>query len=140
MLSCHSKGDFKIFKHYFKTKKLLDMNIHKLTINKLDVVEIISDEIVISSTQNALDLMGEVQTDAYIFHTHNFELDFFDLSTRKLGEILQKFTNYRIKVAIIGDFSVYPSHTLKDFIYESNRVGEYLFVSSLDEVKKKWMI
>jgi len=114
------------------------MKINRFSIDQLDVAEVISDSILITSTQDVLDLMGEVQADAYIFHTHNFEPDFFDLSTRKLGEILQKFTNYRIKVAIIGDFSIYPSATLKDFIYESNRVGEYLFVASIDEVIQRW--
>ncbi len=44
--------------------------------------------------------------------------DFFDLSTRLAGEILQKFINYHVKIAIIGDFSIYTSKSLKDFIYE----------------------
>ncbi len=114
------------------------MTFNEFTIGEIQVAEVISPDICITNTQDVLDLMGEIQADTYIFHTHHFETDFFDLSTRKLGEILQKFTNYRIKVAIIGDFSMYPSSTLKDFIYESNKVGEYLFVSSLDEVKKKW--
>jgi hypothetical protein len=52
--------------------------------------------------------------------------DFFDLSTRLAGEILQKFINYHVKIAIIGDFSIYTSKSLKDFIYESNK-GKNIF-------------
>jgi hypothetical protein len=101
-------------------------------------VEVVSTDILIKNTQDVLDLMGNYPADAYVFHTHNFEDDFFDLSTKKLGEILQKFSNYRIKVAIIGDFNKYPSKTLKDFIYETNKFGDYLFVPSMEEVEKKW--
>jgi hypothetical protein len=114
------------------------MQTNHFKYGSLDVVELISDEILIKTTQDALDLMGEYPTDAYIFQTKNFEADFFDLSTKKLGEILQKFANYQIKVAIVGDFDKFPSKTLKDFIYESNRFGDCLFKTSKEEVLKKW--
>lgn len=51
---------------------------------------------------------------------------FFDLKTRLAGDILQKFINYRVKIAIIGDFSMYTSKSLKDFIYECNK-GKDIF-------------
>ena len=47
--------------------------------------------------------------------------DFFILSKGLAGEILQKFINYRAKIAIFGDFSKYTSKPLQDFIYESNK-------------------
>lgn len=99
---------------------------------------LISDKILIRSEQDALDLLGNSETQTLIMHDYNFEKDFFDLSTKKLGDVLQKFTNYRVRVAIIGDFSKYPSAVLPNFITESNRFGEYIFVHSLDEVKKMW--
>ena len=37
------------------------------------------------------------------------------------GEILQKFSNYRVRLAIVGDFTPYSSKSIKDFIYESNK-------------------
>ena len=43
------------------------------------------------------------------------------------GEILQKFINYHVKIAIYGDYSVYTSKPLRDFIYESNH-GKDVFV------------
>jgi hypothetical protein len=54
--------------------------------------------------------------------------DFFDLSTKIAGEILQKFINYRKKIAIIGDFSIYTSKSLKDFIYECNKGKDIFFL------------
>jgi len=55
--------------------------------------------------------------------------DFFNLSTKIAGDILQKFINYKVKVAIVGDFSVYTSKSLKDFIYESNQGKDIIFLS-----------
>ena len=60
--------------------------------------------------------------------------DFFILSTVLAGEILQKFINYQIKFAIIGDYSKYTSQPLKDFIYESNKGKDIFFVANENEV------
>jgi hypothetical protein len=49
------------------------------------------------------------------------------------GEILQKFSNYRMRLAIVGDFSEYKSKSLRDFIRESNRTGTINFVGTIDE-------
>jgi len=101
---------------------------------------LISDQVLIRSEQDALDTMGNSGAQSLVLHAHNFESDFFDLSTRKLGDILQKFTNYRVRLGVIGDFSKYPSAPLRDFIREFNRHGEYLFVGSMDEIRRVWKI
>lgn len=59
--------------------------------------------------------------------------DFFDLSTGIAGEILQKFSNYQTKLAIVGDFSVYTSKALRDFIYECNQGNDIFFMDSLEQ-------
>lgn len=58
---------------------------------------------------------------------------FFDLSSRMAGDFLQKFVNYRLPVAIVGDFSHYPSKHLQEFIYESNQGKQVFFMA--DEAK-----
>ena len=63
--------------------------------------------------------------------------DFFVLSTKIAGEILQKFINYQFKFAIVGDFSGYTSKPLKDFIYESNKGRDIFFVSSEEDAIEK---
>lgn len=61
---------------------------------------------------------------------------FFDLKNGMAGELLQKYSNYRMQFAIVGDFSKYTSKSIQDFIYESNKVGHISFVSSLTEALK----
>ena len=63
--------------------------------------------------------------------------DFFILSTGLAGEILQKFTNYHVKIAIYGDFSCYTSKPLRDFIYESNRGTGVFFVPTQEEAVRR---
>lgn len=65
--------------------------------------------------------------------------DFFILSTGLAGDILQKFTNYRIKVAFYGDFSHYTSKPLKDFIYESNQGSSVFFLPTREEAVRRMM-
>lgn len=57
---------------------------------------------------------------------------FFDLKTGFAGDVLQKFSNYRFKLAVIGDFSLYNSKSLKDFIYECNKGKLVFFKSDID--------
>lgn len=114
------------------------MTIEMILLKEGTAAYFVSPEILIRSEQDALDLMGEAQSDAIILHAYNFEDSFFDLSTRTLGNVLQKFTNYRVRLAVIGDFSKYPSKVFPAFQQESNRQGQYLFVSSLDDVLQRW--
>lgn len=97
---------------------------------------VISDQILIEKEQDILHLLGESQFHDLILHDYNFPPEFFDLSTKILGNVLQKLTNYQVRLAIIGDFSKYTSKVLADFIRESNRQQKYVFVNSLDDVKK----
>jgi hypothetical protein len=62
--------------------------------------------------------------------------DFFRLETRIAGEVIQKFVNYRIGLAVVGDISgaVARSTALRDFVYESNRGRHVWFVADLDEL------
>jgi len=63
--------------------------------------------------------------------------DFFNLSSGVAGDIAQKFVNYGIRLAVVGDFSRYPSKSLHDFIYESNKGRHLYFVSDEEEAIKK---
>lgn len=58
--------------------------------------------------------------DKVIIYRKNIVSDFFDLKTKMTGEILQKFSNYRVRLVIIGDFENVARKSLRDFIYESN--------------------
>ncbi len=114
------------------------MEINTIHLKNHILSEYISPNILIHSAQDALDIMANSPSNMIVLYEHNFEKEFFDLRTQKLGEILQKFTNYFVKLAIIGDFDKYSSESLKAFIYESNKGTNYLFVKSLEDVKEIW--
>lgn len=114
------------------------MNIEILSVNNVNIIELKSEKEEFKTTQDFLDIVGTCMfNDAYkvIIHEDNITPNFFDLSTKLAGEVLQKFTIYNIELAIIGDFSKYNSQSLKDFIYESNKHKKVNFLSSLDEAK-----
>lgn len=96
------------------------------------VAEVVSDDIVFHSVQDALDTMAEAQyqgAGTLIIYEKNLLPGFFDLRTGIAGEILQKYSNYRMKLAIVGDFGKVESASLKAFIAESNRGGQIAFVA-----------
>ena len=95
------------------------------------IAEIISEAIVIKSEQDALDMMANTRyegCDDIIINEKNLPAEFFDLSTRLAGEILQKFSNYHMRLAIVGDFRKYTSDSLRRFIQESNKGNQIFFV------------
>jgi hypothetical protein len=54
--------------------------------------------------------------------------EFFRLRSGLAGDILQKFVNYRLPVAVIGDIAEFTaaSDALRDFVWESNR-GDHVW-------------
>jgi hypothetical protein len=107
--------------------------------NNNNIAEIIDDKLIIKEVQDILDLMADLGSQgcsSMILHENNLSGDFFDLKTKLAGEILQKFSNYHFKVAIIGDFSKYKSKSLRDFIRESNRGNLVFFAENLQSALK----
>lgn len=112
------------------------MNHKIIQKNNVSCAVISSDEILISNVDSALDFIAtvkyETNCDRIAIEKSAIIEDFFILSTRLAGEILQKFVQYRVKIAIIGDFSVYTSKPMRDFIYESNQGSHVFFADSED--------
>ncbi len=90
----------------------------------------------IQTARDALDYMATAQyeygSDALILYSACLPAAFFDLKTGLAGEILQKFSNYGMCLAIIGDFSAAKSMALQAFIRECNRGRQVFWVNSLD--------
>ncbi|MBN8949752.1 MULTISPECIES: DUF4180 domain-containing protein [unclassified Rhizobium] len=65
--------------------------------------------------------------------------EFFQLSTRIAGAIIQKFVNYRAQLVILGDISqwVAGSNALRDFVYESNKGREVWFLPDIDALAQR---
>lgn len=99
--------------------------------SKVAIIE--SGEVLIRDVQDALDLMATVsyETDGcnkLLMNKSLIDETFFDLKIKLAGDILQKFTNYKVQLAITGDFGIYDSKSLKDFIYESNHGKQVFFL------------
>lgn len=118
------------------------MTIQRIEKNGIPIAWIPEPELLITDTQSALDLAATVKYETgctnILLNKASICEDFFILSTCLAGEILQKFTNYGIRLAVVGDFSLYTSKPLHDFIYESNHGRNFFFVSSKEEAIKKF--
>jgi len=101
----------------------------------LRIAEVTNPGFLISSVQDAVDLLGELSFDncsSVILTEINLHPDFFKLQTGLAGDILQKFSNYNFRLAIIGDFSKFKSKNLQDFIRESNKGNAVFFTDNID--------
>lgn len=104
--------------------------------NGYKIAEVVSDKIVISTVQDALDIMADAMyqgADYVLLHENTILPEFFDLKTGIAGDILQKYSNYRMKLFIIGDFEKFTSKSLKAFITESNRGKHVAFRATRQE-------
>ena len=105
------------------------------------IVYIESEDILISDSQSALDLMMtvryETECSRIVLDKKVISEEFFKLSSGIAGEVLQKFINYHTKLAIVGVFSKYTSKPLHDFIYECNKGNDIFFVDNLDQAVEK---
>ena len=112
------------------------MKIETMTDKDAVIAVVSSDTAVIHDVQSALDLIMTVKyeagTDRIAINKEAVSEEFFILSSGLAGEILQKFINYRVKVAIYGDYSRYTSKPLHDFIFESNCGKDILFPATWD--------
>lgn len=117
------------------------MKITQLEAGGGTIAVVSSSKSEIVDVQSALDFIATVQYEAdsnrIIINQALLSESFFDLKTRFAGEILQKFINYGVKMAIVGDFSVYSSQSLKDFIYECNKGKDFFFLPTEEQALEK---
>ena len=104
------------------------------TRNENKIAEIIDEGIIIRNVQDFLDVAANSPSRNIIIHKENIIPEFFDLKTKIAGDILQKASNYRIRIGIVGEFKNIKSKSLRDFIYESNKTEEILFKENIEEV------
>jgi hypothetical protein len=120
--------------------QLTNMQITTHTINNIPIAEISAEGFIIEKEEDGLDLLGNVYYqgfDRIIIQEKNITPAFFDLKNRMAGEILQKFSNYRVRLVIVGDFSAYTGKSITDFIYESNNGKLINFLGSTEEALTK---
>ncbi len=105
-----------------------------VTLHDVRVLRCAPDGPPLDGEQAALDLIG----DAY---GHDAQLvavpvarvpdAFFRLASGVAGAVTQKFVNYRLRLAVVGDVSghVAGSEALRDYVRETDRGGHVWFVA-----------
>ncbi|SEM25749.1 DUF4180 domain-containing protein [Nonomuraea pusilla] len=65
--------------------------------------------------------------------------DFFSLRTGVAGEIVQKFANYRLGLAVVGDVAdrAAASESFAAWVREADRGRQVWFVADLDELRTR---
>jgi len=121
-------------------KKGTTMDIRKHSHNGSDIAEIISNDTLIQEAGDVNDLIGNLYYQGFekvILYEKNLPQDFLDLKNGIAGEVLQKFSNYGMKLAIVGNFDKHDKKSTRDFIFESNKTRHINFVNSLDEAVRR---
>ena len=85
----------------------------------------------ISTPDDASDLVGTAwshNANMVAVPVERLDPEFFRLRSGIAGEITQKFVNYRLRLAVVGDIAelVDASDALRDFVWESN-IGEQIW-------------
>lgn len=109
--------------------------IYHNTTSNISIAELTDESFLICNAQDVLDIFGNlisVGCERVIIHERSLHPDFFDLRTRLAGEVLQKFSNYKVKVGIVGEFMKYKSKSLQDFIVESNKSNYVFFTDNFN--------
>jgi len=106
--------------------------------NSRTMAEVRSDILLVEEPRDILDIMANAGARILILGKSLLHESFFDLKSGFAGEMLQKISNYGIRLAVVGDFSGYPSKSLRDFIRESNRGGQVLFTGTVEEALERF--
>ncbi|MPM01815.1 hypothetical protein SDC9_48055 [bioreactor metagenome] len=116
------------------------MQIRYRNENGRSIALVEADSVIFNTVQDMLDVMVGCSWDGaeiIVIEEKHLLPEFFELKSGIAGEMLQKFSNYRLRLGIIGDFSKYDSKSLRDFIRESNRSERILFVESEEDLLRR---
>ncbi|GAB2720767.1 DUF4180 domain-containing protein [Kitasatospora kifunensis] len=116
------------------------MTIHQLHGTAVLVCDLDGDPV--SGTSDALQLIGDAAAESagwVAVPVTRWHQDFFRLRTGLAGEVLQKFVQYRVGIAVVGDVSrwVEESSALRDFVRECDRGSQIWFVADLAELGER---
>jgi hypothetical protein len=106
------------------------------------VLEYSENSAMIQTPQDATDLIGEAlaaKADWVYMPSTCLSEAFFQLKCGLAGEVVQKFANYQISLAVVGDVGPQSaaSPALGDFVREANRGRHLWFISDRGEFEEK---
>jgi len=107
-------------------------------IDGVAVLRCAADGPLLDGEQAALDLVGDAlgRADLVVVPVARVAPAFFVLAGGVAGAVVQKFVNYRLRLAIVGDVDEYVagSTALRDFVRECNRGTQTWFVADETEL------
>ena len=107
-------------------------------IDGVAVLRCAADGPLLDGEQAALDLVGEAlgRAELLVVPVARVAPAFFALASGVGGAVVQKFVNYRLRLAIVGDVDEYVagSTALRDFVRECNRGTQTWFVADETEL------
>ncbi|MBT2365890.1 DUF4180 domain-containing protein [Streptomyces sp. ISL-10] len=111
-------------------------------IHDVPVLMCASEGETIRSELDVLDLVGNAAYQGVqwvAIPAERFDEAFFRLRTRVAGDIIQKFVNYRVGLAVLGDISRHTaaSSALQDFVRECNRGRQTWFLAGIEELRER---
>lgn len=113
------------------------IEISLLNENGVKIAELTGEANSIKGMGAVMDLLGEIlflhKCSRVLADRSQIDESFFDLKSGFAGELTQKISNYRMKLAITGRFNLIENLALKAFIYESNLGKTVRFASSRGE-------
>jgi PadR family transcriptional regulator, regulatory protein AphA len=110
--------------------------------NNKKYIECNSAETLLRSEQDALDLIiacSENNTHLLMLHSEVLSDDFFKLRTGLAGQVLQKFINYQVKVAVVLTSEQKIKGKFKELIAESNRGNDFRVFINIPEAEN-WLL
>jgi PadR family transcriptional regulator, regulatory protein AphA len=123
-------------------KEINNMNYKVIQKDNIKYIECDSIETQIASEQDALDLCVaciENNTNILLIHAETLAEDFFKLRTGLAGQVMQKFTNYHVKAAVLLTSEVKISSKFKELLAESNKRNDFRTFGSIAEAEN-WIL
>jgi hypothetical protein len=103
------------------------MRVHLVEEHGCKYVEGMAAERFILREEDAVALVGvcgEHSTERLLLYAGNLSEDFFDLKSGLAGAILQKFSNYHMKVALVISSDLIQGR-FKEYVLEANRGNQF---------------
>lgn len=99
----------------------------------------------LAAAQDALDAIGEAwgaDASTVVVPVERLDERFFDLRSGVLGEVTQKFVNYRLRLVVLGDVTAHiaASNAFRDYVRETNAGDQVWFVADEAELAERLQV
>jgi hypothetical protein len=113
-----------------------------VTLHDVRVLRCAADGPPLDGESAALDLIGDAfghEAELVAVPVERVADEFFRLRSGVAGAVMQKFVNYRVRLAVVGDVSRHltESTALRDFVHETNQGWQVWILADFDELDAK---